>query len=279
MQVGNAFYITGKNNNNKGVLLSSVNNGETWNVVNDNFGSGLNSVCTFKNKLFAAGDHFKLYISDSLGILWNEVWIQGTISMEYVTDIRSVCTGGNKLYMCGGNDFGRGFIGTSTDFGNHWIFFQTDHEMRSVAFSDENNGVCVGYGAIYNTNDGGITWHSQNAMSQFWTSVHYLHDRFYTCSYSGGFMQSATNGKSWDELIKPGSFWTGGNKLNCFAGTLPSTIIAAGASSNSILSENFGIKFKNIIFAQENQINDIRIDSNRDGIFVGDNGCIFLFNF
>lgn len=278
IQSGNALYITGKLNDT-GKILSSADNGETWNELSDNFKVGLNSICTFKNKMFAAGDQFKLYTSDSVGVIWNEVWIQGTISMEYVTDIRSVCSAGNNLYICGGNDFGRGFIGTSRDSGNHWNFFQTDHEMRSIAFNDENNGVCVGYGALYSTDDGGIKWNSRDALSQFWTSVNYLHDRFYACSYSGGFIQSTSNGKSWDVLVKPGSFWTGGLKLNCFAGTLPSSIIAAGATSKSILSENFGINFKNIIFAEGERINDIIVYSGRDGIFVGDNGSIFRFSF
>ena len=95
--LNDTLYITG-NSGFQGTLLFSADHGSSWQISNNGFETGLNDVCLLNNSFFAAADGFKIYRSDDSRKSWFPVWIQGTISLEYKTDIRSIGSTGDKYF-------------------------------------------------------------------------------------------------------------------------------------------------------------------------------------
>jgi hypothetical protein len=270
------LYITG-NSGFSGALITSVDKGSSWHLVKNDFNCGLNDLCLYHNSFFAAADSFRVYRSDDSGKTWFPLWIQGAISIEYTTDIKSIGSSGNRLYMCGGSELGHGFAAVSNDEGFHWKFLQSDHELRAITFADELHGVCAGYGALYYTGNGGETWIMQDALSQFWTSISYSDGKYIACSFSGDVVQSE-DGISWSFLRRSSGMFKNNIYLNgiCRNG---SALIGAGLNGKGILSNNSGMDWKNIIFADHSHIYTMLINEERNGIAAGEQGLIYKFSY
>jgi photosystem II stability/assembly factor-like uncharacterized protein len=277
-QIADTIYITG-NGVNYGVLLYSIDNGNSWNIINKQFDTGLNSICTLNNKLFAAGDSFKLYKSADNGLTWENVWMQGVISMEYITTIRRVISIGKKLYMCGGDELGLGFIGVSNDEGYHWDFTQVDHEMRDIVFYDDFRGVCCGYGALCYTNDGGLNWQFADAKSQFWTSLNLIGETILACSYSGSLMKSINMGSSWQVIRKSGNILNNNLQLICMDALHPPDLMAVGINGKGVFSDDNGNNWKTIQFGEKSHIYSILLNGVTGGIVTGENGAIYKIEY
>jgi len=252
-----------------GKLLYSADKGSSW-VVAGEFPHGLNSFIVYQNKWIATAGNFKIYISEDSGKTWSEQWMQGTISMEHITDIHSITYFYNRIYICGGNELGLGFSGVSTDNGNHWIFYQTDHELKSIVFRDELNGITCGYGIIYYTEDGGLTWHSAEQPGQFWTAAHYNRGYYFASSYSGEVI-SSSDGKTWRTIHKGGGILNSQLQINS-SSYINETILSVGLSGKGIISNDFGNNWKNIIFAENFHIYSVHCMNEHEGFIAGENG-------
>jgi photosystem II stability/assembly factor-like uncharacterized protein len=273
--LNDTLYITG-NSGIEGIIICSTDKGYSWITLKDDFEQGINDICRHDNSVFLAADSFTVYRSDDSGISWYKQWIQGVISIEYMTDVKCISSAGSRIYMCGGQDLGHGFAGVSTDNGSHWKFLESEHELKSIAFADDMNGVCVGYGALYSTSDGGETWSGHNSYGAFWTSVYYSGSSYFACSYSGDVIQSV-DGIKWNFLRSaPGTFGSKFflNSIYCNG----SSVFSAGLNGRGILSSDFGNNWKNIIFAEEPHIYAIFIQE-EGGIAAGEKGMILRFSY
>lgn len=264
------LFITG-NKSYKGQLIYSADNGQSWKMAGE-FPHGLNNFTIYKNKWIAAADSFNIYLSENAGQTWTELWIQGTISMEYITDIHSITSVNDRLYICGGNELGLGFTGVSTD-GNHWTFFQTDHELKSVIFSDEQHGISCGYGIIYFTNDGGLTWTSAEQKDEFWTTACYSKGYYFASSYSGKVI-SSSKGENWNTIREGGGIFNNAVQINN-SSAFGEIIIGAGLNGKGIYSQDFGNNWKNIIFAEDFHIYSIHCMNEHEGLIAGENGRLY----
>jgi photosystem II stability/assembly factor-like uncharacterized protein len=269
-------YILGGHHDKKGIVLFSTDS-ENWSVLNDALETGINDVHYFNGIIYAAADSFKIFTSSDSGASWNTIWMQGILSMEYITDIKSITSYGNSLYICGGRGFANGFTGVSTDGGNHWNFFPADHELRRIACRNEWNAIAVGYGAIYITNDGGNSWQVTGPEGHFWTDVVYDYGMYYACSYSGTIAFSS-DGRQWFfSKVGAGAF-NHGLHINSLR-LNEEELIAFGNDGKGIISLDHGKNWKNLKFETEFHIYASLSGNAGTGLVAGENGMLFRYHY
>ncbi len=273
------IYITGGNDDH-GIILKSEDAGISFSIFNSDFNQRINDLVWLdSNNVFIVGNDFKAFHSNDQGGTWQPVWFNGFISLEYLTDLLKITAlNDSTLFFCGGWQFGKGVIGKSVDKGISWSYTPLDHEMRSIKFFDDSHGICVGYGALLFTNNGGIDWHFSDAKNQFWTSLVINQNIALACSYTGAIAQSEDMGITWHILRNANTLLQNSGHFNSIHTIDGINLYCAGFSGDFIYSENTGSDWKSVTSFASNSINDVLLIKDKEGLCVGDEGKIFHFH-
>jgi photosystem II stability/assembly factor-like uncharacterized protein len=170
-QVG---YVAGGNNDPNGIVLKSVNGGDSWQAVLSNVEAVRGMYFLNKDSGFVAGSSGSMRKTMDGGANWSTV-NTGTTSSFY--DIQFV----NKSigFACGNY----GTIIKTIDGGKTWMNLSNNMSQLvndayyAIDFIDENNGFVVGYasstntGFILQTTNGGASWAYINIYSAVFTDV------------------------------------------------------------------------------------------------------------
>ena len=176
---------------NSGVFLKSTNVGASYTtaVISD---VDLNSVFSAGQKIWAAGDNGKLYISTNLAVGWNETSVIPGI------DLNGVCfTDTSTGFVCGNG----GRIFRSTDGGLSWTSINTgiSFDLKGFKFAGANTGYSFGESStLLKTTDGGLSW-SQISLP-FLGKVRSLDcsgNEIIAGANSGVLLRSTDSGQNW----------------------------------------------------------------------------------
>ncbi len=182
-----------------GVLLRSVDGGQTWKPQSVGSGVTLNSVrLTDANNGVVVGDVGTIFRTSDGGSTWTN---QSVITQERLIDWWSI---GTNEYICGTS----GLLIKSTNSGASWssINTGTGATLRAIRFSDPSTSILVGdNGLIEKTTDGGGTWRSIISLttSNLGNATYATSSLVFACGTGGVILRSTNAGESWSQPTLP----------------------------------------------------------------------------
>lgn len=143
-----------------GYIKISANTGNEWHLKKIS-ADRLNSVCSFNNNFWIAGERGNIYkLSSGDSVLYS-------INIGFNTDINSIFfVNENTGFICGsgGNVFKTVNGGLNWTLANNGIGII---RLNSIIFKDNNTGYTAGdNGMIYKTVNGGINWIQENSNTE-----------------------------------------------------------------------------------------------------------------
>lgn len=259
-----------------GIILKSTDAGKTWNTLSA-FRHPVYSVHFLNSDTgFAGCDSSIIYKTEDGGQSWQRYVDYNGVPMLHQVPLRSFYFSDSQTgFACGGKGFGKGIIYKTSDGGNSWNLTKTEHELRSVCIAQNNYGVTVGYGAILCSNNLS-TWNLQpDVDGEFYTSVKYINNKFFSCSYSGSIFQSA-DGNSWTGIFNKKNKSQSGN-FNSIA-VFGNTIFASGTNGFCSYSTNLGENFNSGETFNATKINAVILLSPDNGLAAGEDGMLYAFS-
>ncbi len=206
----NTALACGGSRNNYGAIFRSTDGGSSWQKVFTNDTAAINCLGFFDaTNGFAGGDYLYLVKTTDGGLNWNFRFLGDTVPFHENQrpafkefHILNATTG----WAVGGQNFDVGTIYKTTSAGVSWTFQSMDQETNSIAFSNATTGLAVGFGRVYHTTDGGITYRITDLDSDYFTGVAYNNSASAVAvGNDGGIYKSVDAGASWDMVHKKNS--------------------------------------------------------------------------
>jgi photosystem II stability/assembly factor-like uncharacterized protein len=169
---GSEIFITGSEASGAyGFIMRSTDMGTTFETVHETPDQGIYDISFYDANIgVAVGKLSRVYLTNDGGLSWTES--DALAAGHQFTGLNIFADGSAITY--GGTDNTGGLIFRSTDRGVSWtqVYSSLDRVER-VSFSDDLNGVAVGYhGLIMKTEDGGKTWSNLPELgSRRWRGV------------------------------------------------------------------------------------------------------------
>ena len=197
---GNQLFIAGGIRYDSALLASSADGGVHWNKYPDTIHKALYCI-RFQDADtgFATGYDGKILKTTDAGLHWS-------LYQSMYFPIRSIFYAGHRqIITVGGNGWSRGEIHRSADEGNSWDNDTLANELRDVFFTSPANGFACGYGAIFQTTDGGASWNYTKAKGDLFTSICFTNSLTgVCCGFSGTLLKTTDGGNTW-KTIRNGS--------------------------------------------------------------------------
>lgn len=267
------FFLCG-GKSEMGIILKSVNAGKSWNTIAE-FKRNVYSVFFINNqKGFAGCDSSIILKTIDGGITWQQFTDYDGVPQLHKVPLRKFYFVNETTgFVCGGKGFGKGIIYQTNDGGNNWTKILTDHEMRSLEFNQNGNGVCAGYGAIYNYANG---WNLvNNVAGEFYTSVTY-NNSFFISGFNGGIYKSE-NGTNWNCIDKPNKSYGIREHYNSIT-SKSNIVFCSGINGMCAFSSDNGNSFEKGEAFNGTNINSVVLLTDKTGLAIGAGGKIFEFS-
>jgi photosystem II stability/assembly factor-like uncharacterized protein len=179
-------------------------------------------------------------------------------------------------FVCGGKNFGNGVLFKTNNKGDAWTFSEFNHELRSVCFSDSENGIICGYGTLMRTTNGGINFTMEDANNKFYTSI--CTDpagNFWMCDFDGGIYKSENKGDSWIKIRKSSSWSINEHQLNAIAVAASGKIVVTGTNGIISWSTDGGNSWQDKISFDGKDVLQIKWLSENQAIACGKDGGLY----
>lgn len=202
--VGNGFDTTTNPTTYFGIILKTINGGNSWNIIynNDTLHTIFPHIFFVNSNIGYLTTQVNILKTTDGGISWNTLPYSGVYNPFAIFFINA------DTGFVGGNGYS-GSISKTTDGGNTWSQpINTQPGITSIFFVNENIGYAVGgYGGdpigfptavIYKTNDGGNTWINQylgsgELFSVFFTDI----NNGYAVGLNGMILKTTNGGTTW----------------------------------------------------------------------------------
>ncbi len=274
----NDTLFAGGGDDSHGIILISSNQGASWQVYSQSFFSRVNAVY-FRNAMegFAACNNFLLMKTNDGGVHWDSI-VQYWVPYQYQTNLYDVkFINDSTGFFCGGEEYGHGIIGRTTDGGQTWEYTFVDHEMRSVDFKNNLQGYCGGYGAMLYTEDGGKKWQLTESNNEFITSIRLTASNGVACGYDGGLLRNV-NSLNWEKTSSSNHSLGSRLHFNSVSTFDNTNYFVFGNNGKCALSTDAGSEWHYATAFDEQNIFDAVMLTSFSGIAVGEHGKIFHFN-
>lgn len=229
-------YVVGAN----GVILKTINNGESFNVLNSGTTETLNSIF-FKNSNsgFCVGNNGIILSTNNGGQTWNNVSIPGMNShiksIFFINESIGYFAGQNgclfKTINGGANWFNIAPLNSSNDHynavhfadnntgvvvGNSGKLLKTWNggvdwnapptsitvDLTDVYFVNSSKCFAVGSSQIFTSNDGGTMWFSYTSYPTMYNDLYFQNDQIgFAVGYYGTIMKTTNGGETWNKEI------------------------------------------------------------------------------
>ncbi|GAB4253575.1 MAG: hypothetical protein Kow0079_09250 [Vicingaceae bacterium] len=146
------WIAVGGKKNISGKIYKSSNKGKSWFNIYSTQQSIYDIIQIGDSVLFAGGNYLSLLHSKDNGENWGLFWFDDNVPIDEIdrTTIRKFNTYNDSVInFVGGDEYARGILYSSTNFGNDWHFQKFNHELRSIAFNGDEN-LIGGYGMVLN---------------------------------------------------------------------------------------------------------------------------------
>jgi len=241
---------------NSGTILTSSDNGTSWNSMTSGTSKNLNDV-TYGNSIFVTVGYGGTILTSSVnGTTWND---------RSKTKRLWGVTYANSTFMAVGNS---GTIYTSSD-GTTWTSrtSNTSKYLNGVTYGN-STFVTVGIsGTILTSPDNGTTWTSKTSgtINELW-GVTYANNTFVTVGYGGTILTSSDNGTTWTSRT------SGTTNLLWRVTYANSTFVTVG-NSGTILTSSDGTTWTSRTSGTTNNLYGVTY-GNSTFVTVGDSGTI-----
>lgn len=289
----NTIILVGGNEYNDEIssIFRSVNGGETWNVISDEFQPWLISVKTTNiTDAVAVGWNGSVKKTVDRGETWQDVSLPENIanrsynSILFVDENLGFAAGGNRI-----NDSIQTIIKT-TDGGNSWSLVYEDlgYWLKSIFFVNQNIGYAVGEnGVVLKTLDGGNMWNKVDLPSSI--SQRNFNDVYFVDENIGWIVggnksndsnstiaKTANGGADWEILIDQL-----GGELNKIEFASPSLMLTVGDKSKIFRSSDGGNSFTEYVIPLEYDdyydLYSLHFLNNHVGVIVGEWGIVYKY--
>lgn len=103
--------------------------------------------------------------------LENDLW--NPIALELGPLKRGICIRDDRILVTGGRAFFEGFISVLDSELNALSYTEFPHQLNDVTYLGGEHYLAVGYGAIYHSSNGGITWQILDLEGDFFQSAYF----------------------------------------------------------------------------------------------------------
>ncbi len=192
-RMGSGVVVVG----NQGVIVRSLDNGETWKRVVLPDWPALIDVQACPNGTFVALAFAPtVFVSTDNGATWTRRSIPTSESPQAMT-----CAPDNRIWVVGA--FTTRW--TSADAGQTWVESTNDEDalLTTVQFFDADNGVITGeFGTVMKTRDGGESWETlPQLVDEFYPQAAYFSDpqTGWISGLGGVILHTSDGGETWSE--------------------------------------------------------------------------------
>jgi len=192
-RMGSSVVVVG----NQGVIVRSLDNGETWKRVVLPDWPALIDVQACPNGTFVALAFAPtVFVSTDNGATWTERSIPTSESPQAMT-----CAPDNRIWVVGA--FTTRW--TSADAGETWVESTNDEDalLTTIQFFDAKNGVITGeFGTVMTTRDGGESWDTlPQLVDEFYPQAAYFSDpqTGWISGLGGVILHTSDGGETWSE--------------------------------------------------------------------------------
>lgn len=190
-------YACGGDRYYHGDILKTLDGGKTWMAQGENLDKTLYQInFTAHDTGFISGFDGRIYRTYNAGASWDlyQLWFYSPMHDIMMADK-------NNGLCCGGDGYKTGFIYRTQDGGNVWSMDSFDLEFRSVYMTDQSTGFASGYGSIFKTSDGGVSWQHTSASGDFFHSIYFVNgETGFAVGYEGTILKTTDAGNTWDKI-------------------------------------------------------------------------------
>ncbi len=251
-----------------GVLLKTINAGDTWNVLSDSSGINLYDInFVTPDRGFSVGENGTLLTTRDTGRTWQKINTPSNESFFKIYFLSNRMTG----FIVGG----KGTLLKSVDGGISWsiVSVPTNELLYSIDFTDDKNGTVVGWnGEILTTSDQGNSWsENEKITTQYLRDVKFINQEDgFICGGGGILLKTDDGGSSWEKVTSNTS--TGLFKI-LFIGKKDGIILSNKGSV--LVSNDGGDSWKITSSGKYTALNSATTNPSRKKIYlVGNNGTI-----
>lgn len=191
-------YIAGGDKYNSTELLTTHDNGKTWQRFNLSVNDSKEATSIAYNgyKATAVGYEGKFYTPATNSNNWQViqtpnwgVWYQ-----------HIAFSNPNKGFIVSGEAYVVGKIFQIDSSFNLQLKDSFPYELCDIAFANDQIGYTCGYGAVMKTEDGGISWDLQNIQGDFFRSMSIVDPQnVWIAGYNGSIIHTKDGGAHWEK--------------------------------------------------------------------------------
>ncbi|MBA2423622.1 MAG: hypothetical protein H0V61_10440 [Chitinophagales bacterium] len=266
-------YTCGGDRYYQGNILKTTDAGATWFDQGAAIDKALYSLFFVNNDTaFMGGYDGKIFRTYNAGDSW-------ALYQNYVYQpVRGIFMVNDNLgFCCGGNGFKTGFILHTYDGGNQWQTDTFSMEWRSIFFVDNNHGFVAGYGSIFETTNGGLTWQPTPASGDFFQSLYFSSPQTgFAVGYEGTILKTIDGGKTWEKKRNGNDLLQGTKHFKQIIFRDQTTGYIVGEKGCMLKTENSGESWNEVINAPDVNLNAIFLVED-GGYICGEGGKIYRF--
>ena len=272
----NTAYFCGGKLWQSGVVGKSINGGLDWEIVLET--DNVLFAVAFKNpnEGVAVGFSGRTWRTKDGGGTWTLT--ENAPDFPVLRDV-TFLTPDSLIIAAGSNYYSGGVVGYNFENENYTDSL-INQDMQALYFFNQQEGLIVGYGAVFKTYNAGDTWSPNTVRGDYFKDLDFnSQESGLLIGYQGKIFNSINRGVSWERSARKASFFSGKGNLESVDIHEASAFIA-GQNGSLLYAANF---LNNEWLVVETPFtNDFLkvclIDPNR-GFVSGSDGLLFRFNY
>ena len=272
----NTAYFCGGKLWQSGVVGKSINGGLDWEIVLET--DNVLFAVAFKNpnEGVAVGFSGRTWRTKDGGGTWTLT--ENAPDFPVLRDV-TFLTPDSLIIAAGSNYYSGGVVGYNFENENYTDSL-INQDMQALYFFNQQEGLIVGYGAVFKTYNAGDTWSPNTVRGDYFKDLDFnSQESGLLIGYQGKIFNSIDRGVSWERSARKASFFSGKGNLESVDIKEASAFIA-GQNGSLLYAANF---LNNEWLVVETPFtNDFLkvclVDPNR-GFVSGSDGLLFRFNY
>lgn len=267
-------YAAGGSEYGIGVIIRSTDGGYTWSTPDSIMPKEIYALYFFNAADGVAGGFNSYWTSTTdSGKTYSTANASNWVSINAIGFMNQ-----NVGIKVGGDGIANGYIATTINGGNNWNYYSVPGNLTALEYVDSNNVFTSGYGEVYKSEDGGLSFQATEARGDFFLGLDFpTPNTGYFAGFEGMILKTTDDGNSFSKVRKGNApfakrvhfetikFWDEDNGF------------VAGAAGVMYKTSDGGKTWEEVKPFTSETLRAIHLFSATSGIVVGDNGGIFMF--
>lgn len=226
-----------------GAIFKTNDAGKTW---HKNYFSNkycINDVFFLNDSIgYACGDSLTLYTTRTGGNTWNKYTFPNLPWLQFMFPLNNIYFfSEEKGFIVGGEHYSKGGISKTFTGGALWYHPSSVNEMNCIMFTDEYTAYIGGYGIIYKTTDGGLTFNPCNIRGDWYVSLSFSDNNTgFAVGYDGGIYKTSDGGENWKTIDNGNTLFSKRSHLKHIIFSTDNKGYIVGTNGLLLISENAG---------------------------------------